>query len=82
MYYLRGMKARVSPVQLSKPHSTVLPPPPPFQWLYRKAQPKDSIIYIYIYTQDSNPGSRIQNPKRSPLHQFMSKHNKDDMVIA
>ena len=39
-----GMKARVSPVQWSKPHSISAP------------------------TQDSNPGGRIQNHKRWPLH--------------
>ena len=44
MYYSERMKARVSPVQWSKPHS-ILPP-----------------------TQDSNPGGRIQNHKRWPLH--------------
>ena len=44
MYYPEGMKARVSPVQWSKPHSILLP------------------------TQDSNPGGRIQNHKRWPLH--------------
>ena len=44
MYYPRGMKARVSPVQWSKPHSILVP------------------------TQDSNPGGRIQNHKRWPLH--------------
>ena len=43
MYYPEGMKARVSPVQWSKPYS--------------KAP-----------TQDSNPGGRIQNHKRWPLH--------------
>ena len=44
MYYPEGMKARVSPVQWSKPHSILTP------------------------TQDSNPGGRIQNHKRWPLH--------------
>ena len=44
MYYSEGMKARVSPVQWSKPHSILAP------------------------TQDSNPGGRIQNHKRWPLH--------------
>ena len=44
MYNPGGMKARVSPVQWSKPHS-ILPP-----------------------TQDLNPGGRIQNHKRWPLH--------------
>ena len=39
-----GMKARVSPVQWSKPYS------------------------IFVPTQDSNPGGRIQNHKRWPLH--------------
>ena len=46
MYYPGGMKARVSPVQWSKPHSILAP------------------------TQDSNPGSRIQNHKWWPLHYF------------
>ena len=44
MYYPEGMKARVSPVQWSKPNSILAP------------------------TQDSNPGGRIQNHKRWPLH--------------
>ena len=44
MYYPGGMKARVSPVQWSKPYS------------------------IFATTQDSNPGGRIQNHKRWPLH--------------
>ena len=44
MYYPGGMKARVSPVQWSKPHSILAP------------------------TRDSNPGCRIQNHKRWPLH--------------
>ena len=44
MYYPEGMKARVNPVQWSKPNSILVP------------------------TQDSNPGSRIQNHKRWPLH--------------
>ena len=44
MYYPGGMKARVSPVQWSKPYSILAP------------------------TQDSNPGGRIQNHKRWPLH--------------
>ena len=43
-YYPWGMKARVSPVQWSKPYSILAP------------------------TQDSNPGGRIQNHKRWPLH--------------
>ena len=40
MYYPKGMKARVSPVQWSEPYS------------------------IFVPTQDSNPGGRIQNHKR------------------
>ena len=44
IYYPGGMKARVSPVQWSEPHSILAP------------------------TQDSNPGGRIQNHKRWPLH--------------
>ena len=44
MYYPGGMKARLSPVQWSKPYSILAP------------------------TQDSNPGGRIQNHKRRPLH--------------
>ena len=44
MYYPERMKARVSPVQWSKPNS------------------------IFAPTQDSNPGGRIQNHKRWPLH--------------
>ena len=44
MYYSGGMKARISPVQWSEPHSILAP------------------------TQDSNPGGRIQNHKRWPLH--------------
>ena len=44
MYYPEEMKARVSPVQWSKPNSILAP------------------------TQDSNPGCRIQNHKRWPLH--------------
>ena len=44
MYYPEGMKARVGPVQWSKPNS------------------------ILASTQDSNPGGRIQNHKRWPLH--------------
>ena len=44
MYYPEGRKARVSPVQWSKPYSILAP------------------------TQDSNPGGRIQNHKRWPLH--------------
>ena len=44
MYYPEGRKARVSPVQWSKPHSILAP------------------------TQDSNPGGRIQNHERWPLH--------------
>ena len=44
LYYAGVMKAWVSPVQWSKPHSILAP------------------------SQDSNPGCRIQNHKRWPLH--------------
>ena len=55
MYYPEGMKARVSPVQWSKPYSILAP------------------------TQDSNPGDRIQNHKRWPLHYHCTL--KDDLVM-
>ena len=55
MYYPGGMKARVSHVQWSEPHSILVP------------------------TQDSNPGGRIQNHKRWPLHYHCT--HKDDMRI-
>ena len=57
MYYPRGMKARVSPVQWSKPHSILAP------------------------TQDSNPGGRIQNHKRWPLHYHCTVARQIEMPI-
>ena len=56
MYYPGGMKAWVSPVQWSKPHSILAP------------------------TQDSNPGGRIQNHKRWPLHYHCTHHIMTYMI--
>ena len=55
MYYPEGMKARVGPVQWSKPYSILAP------------------------TQDSNPGGRIQNHKRWPLHYHCTRWGYADM---
>ena len=64
MYYPGGMKARVGPVQWSKPNSILAP------------------------TQDSNPGGRIQNHKRWPLHyhcthiHFASRESTFSILIS
>ena len=57
MYYPGGIKARVGPVQWSKPHSILVP------------------------TQDSNPGDRIQNDMRWPLH-YTVLHTESYVAVS
>ena len=56
MYYPGGMKARISPVQWSKPYNILAP------------------------TQDSNPGGRILNHERWPLHYHCTRGSTFDSL--